>query len=176
MKSMPKQESTKFKVGDYVVHKNEGVCVITSVENKDFGAGIHEYYLMHPFFKNVRTSSTIMIPVENCTQIRKHISRADAEKLIRELSKTEDVWISESKKRKENFAKIINTGDLHSLCGLIRTIHFKKNEYADLKKSIPLTDSATAALAERLAFEELAIALGIKPENVGDYISSKLGE
>ncbi len=173
---MAQETLAKFKVGDFVVHKNEGVCVITSIENKDFGAGVHEYYIMHPYFKSARTSSSIMIPVANCSQIRKHISKNDAEELILSLPTSEDVWISESKKRKENFAKIINTGDLQSLCGLVRTIHFKRSEYADMKKTIPLTDSATAALAERLAFEELAIAIGIQPEEVSDYISKRLNQ
>lgn len=165
-----------FKIGECVVHKTEGVCQIDSIIDRDFGFGKTEYYVLKPYYKNGISTGSIMVPVDNCQQIRPHISKTDAEKLVLTLDDFKDIWVSDSKHRKETFTKIINDGDLESLCSLIHTVYLKKAEYAEIKKNIPITDNSLSALAERLAHEELAIALGIKPNEVEDYISRKLNK
>ncbi len=161
-----------FKTGDYVIHKSEGVCLVEKIINRNFGDGVQDYYVLRPRYYN--GTATIMIPVLFCGQIRNVINKSDALKVIDGMADTEDIWITDNKKRKELFTKIINDGDIISLCALINAAYRRKTEYAAMKKDLPLVDTTLSNLAERLVFEELAFALDIPLENVPAYISEHL--
>ncbi len=159
----------KFKVGECVVHRHEGVCKITKIENADFGDGKTKYYVLKPYFLN--NSSLIRIPVEKSEQIRPHISKRNAQLLVHKLKRSRTVWINDNRKRKEHFQSMIVTGDLEALASIAHTILLKKNEFIKAKKSMPLTDQNLANFCERLLNEELAVALGITPDKVEEYIA-----
>lgn len=157
-----------FKVGDCVVHRHEGVCKIVKIENTNFGDGKKKYYVLKPYY--VDNQSIIRIPVDNSTQIRNHISKRMAQTLVKTIRKNKTVWINDNRKRKEQFQKMIISGDLESLGCVAHTVYIKKNEFAKMKKAMPLTDQNLANFCEKLINEELAIALGIKIEDVNEYI------
>lgn len=157
-----------FKVGDNVVHRHEGVCRVSKIVNTDFGSGKTKYYVLKPIYSN--TESIIRIPVDNATQIRHHISKRNAQILVKKIRKGKAVWINDNRKRKEYFQKMITAGDLESLATVAHTVYVKKAEFAKAKKSMPLTDQNLANFCERLLLEELAIALGINLDKVDAYI------
>jgi len=157
----------KFLVGDFVVHRNEGVCKISKIENVDLGVGKTRYYVLKPYYTNI--GSTIRVPVDNSSQLRSHISKRTAQILVKKLRKTKTAWINDNRKRKEMFLKMISSGDLESLGIVAHTIYVKKNEFAKAKKTMPLTDQNLMTFCERLLNEELAIALGIKIEDIPEY-------
>lgn len=159
----------KFSVGDCVVHRHEGVCKITKIENIDYGEGKTKYYVLKPYFGDEH--SLIRIPVEKDDQIRNHISKRNAQQLVKKIKRSKTVWINDNRKRKEHFQSMIVTGDLEALAGVAHTIYMKKNEFLKAKKSMPLTDQNLANFCERLLKEELAVALGIKLEQVDEYIA-----
>ena len=41
-----------FEIGQLVVAKNSGVCIIINKENKNFGIGENTYYVLKPYFYN----------------------------------------------------------------------------------------------------------------------------
>jgi len=159
----------KFKVGDCVVHRHEGVCKIKKIETNDFGDGKVKYYVLEPFFNGV--GSIIRIPVDKSEQIREHISKRTAQLLVTKMRKAKTVWINDNRKRKEKFQSMIISGDLEALAAIAHTVYLKKNEFIKLKKAMPLTDQNLANFCEKLLTEELAIALGIKLEEVDAYIT-----
>lgn len=159
----------KFSVGDCVVHRHEGVCKITKIENTDFGDGKTKYYVLKPYFGNA--VSIIRIPVDKADQIRPHISKRNAQLLVKKLKKSKTVWINDNRKRKEHFQNMIVSGDLEALASIAHTILIKKNEFIKAKKAMPLTDQNLATFCEKLLNEELAVALGIKLEDVESYIT-----
>ncbi|MCQ2753076.1 MAG: hypothetical protein MJ206_02340 [Bacilli bacterium] len=158
----------KFAIGDCVVHRHEGVCKVVKIENADFGDGKTKYYVLKPYFNT--QCSTIRIPVEKATQIRPHISKRNAQLLIKKIRRSKTVWINDNRKRKTYFENMIVSGDLTALASVAHTVYMKRNEFAKMKKSLPLTDQNLATFCERLLNEELAIALGIKLEDVPAYI------
>lgn len=158
----------KYKVGDCVIHIHEGACKIIKIENMDFGEGKVKYYVLKPYFD--ASTGIIRIPVENATQIRPHISRRNAQILVKKIKKNHTVWINDNRKRKEHFQNLIVSGDLESLASIAHTVYLKRNEFAKAKKSMPLTDQNLATLCEKLLNEELAIALGIDLDKVPTYI------
>jgi len=157
-----------FEKNDCVVHRHEGVCKIIKIETNNFGNGKIKYYVLKPYYGN--TASLIRIPVNNCTQIRHHISKKTAQMLVKKIRKGKTSWINDNRKRKEHFQSIIASGDLESLASVAHTVYIKKNEFAKLKKSMPLTDQNLANFCEKLLNEELAIALGIELSEVDAYI------
>ena len=157
-----------FKVGDCVVHRHEGVCKICKIETQDFGDGKTKYFVLKPYFGEPIT--IIRIPVDKCTQIRNHISKRSAQELVKKLKKGKTNWINDNRKRKEHFQNMIASGDLESLASIAHTVYIKKTEFAKVKKSMPLTDQNLANFCEKLLREELAVALGIKLEDVDAYI------
>lgn len=158
----------KFSVGDCVVHRHEGVCKIARIENADYGEGKTKYYVLKPYFG--AESSTIRIPIDKAEQIRPHISRRNAQLLIKKIRRSKATWINDNRKRKTYFQNMIASGDLEALASVAHTVYMKKSEFAKMKKSLPLTDQNLATFCERLLNEELAIALGIKLEDVPIYI------
>lgn len=159
----------KFSVGECVVHRHEGVCKISKIETADFGDGKTKYYVLKPYFGTA--VSVIRIPVEKADQIRPHISKRSAQMLVKKLKRSRTVWINDNRKRKEHFQNMIISGDLEALASIAHTIYIKKNEFAKAKKSMPLTDQNLATFCEKLLTEELAVALGIKLEDVDAYIT-----
>ena len=53
----------------------------------------------------------------------------------------------------------------------ITSVLIKKNEFIKAKKSMPLTDQNLATFCEKPLNEELAVALGIKLEDIEKYIA-----
>lgn len=160
-----------FKVGEFVIHKTEGVCIIDEITVKNYGDGDIEYYIMHRYF-DTKKGSCVMIPVANAPQLRKCIKKEEAKRLIRDFPKSENIWVKDYKKRREIFSNIIASGDLDQICNILKSIYDARIEYRKNKKAISLTDSQICSFIERIIFEEIALALDMHPDEVDKMIEA----
>ena len=78
-----------FKIGDYVAHYKEGVCEVVNIGKIDMGSSDKEYYTLKPVYD---AGGTVYTPVDNKRdQIRKLITKEEAENLIKEMPKIDTI-------------------------------------------------------------------------------------
>ena len=94
-----------FKVGQNVYSQTSGVCIISSIEEKNFGVGEVKYFVLESTFKK-QTSKTY-IPVDKAdVQLRKLITKKEAKDLLKYISKAERVWENDPKQRRQMFEEM----------------------------------------------------------------------
>lgn len=161
-----------YKIKDKVVYKKAGVCEIVDIIDKDFGNGLKQYYVICPCYSS--NSSKIMLPVDKEASLRNILSKNEALEIIDNMPNAKDIWIQDSKLRKEKFLEIINAGDLDEICSLIYTIHYKREDFIKNKKMLSMMDKDIFETAEKLVFEELATALNISINDIDNFIDERL--
>lgn len=159
-----------FKVGEYVVYGNKGVCQIKNVGPIDM-PGVskdRDYYTMSQVYLR---GSTIFTPVDNDTKaLRKILTRKQAEELIEGIKDIKPEWIRDDKERDKVFTDILRTADCHELCSMIISLyHRREQRIADGKKATS-TDERFFHAAEDILYGELGIALEMNKDQVREYI------
>lgn len=159
-----------FKINDYVVYSSSGVYKIVDITiEKDINDNDTEYYVLRPAFdKNL----TIKTPVNNPkVLIRGIMKKDDVLSLIENMPEVETTWVEDNRERSERFKAALRTGEGEEWIKLIKTIYLEKREKTDHGKKLMKTDEQIMKAAEKILYEEFAIALDISPEEVISYIN-----
>ena len=99
-----------FKIGDYVAHYKEGVCEVVNIGKIDMGSSDKEYYTLKPVYD---AGGTVYTPVDNKRdQIRKLITKEEAENLIKEMPKIDIIGVTNEKQREGMYKNAL----LHNQC------------------------------------------------------------
>lgn len=164
-----------YKINDCIVYGTEGICEIVDIAEKQFGDKCDTYYVLKPLYTK---GSTVMVPVSNdllVSKMRYMLSSQEIKDLIDKIP-TEDAfeWIEDDKKRKDEFKKIILSGDRLLLIKLIKTMFVQGEEKKKLGKRLHTIDERFLKDAEKMLYEEFAVGLNIKKEEVLPYIISKI--
>lgn len=153
-----------FKIGDYIFHKSEGICLITDIIEVDNDGLIKTYYVMKSKF--VENSSIIRMSTLNCPQIRKTFTKKEIEYFLSMIPSLTSIWNNDSRKRKELYHSMVGELNPLPLLTIIKTLNAKKREYVEMKKVLPLTDQITMNLARKLLSEEISHACDIEINKV----------
>lgn len=157
-----------YNVNDYVVYSMTGVCQIVDIETDTFNDEKSEFYVLKPVFSD---NMTIKIPVANAqAKMRKTMSRDEAMTLIAAMPEQETEWIDDNRDRAQSFKAALRTGKSEEWVKLIKTIYLEKEEKFAAGKKLSKSDEDIFDAAEKQLHEELAIALGITPEEVVPFI------
>lgn len=158
-----------FKVNDYVVYGQTGLCMIADIRKDEYNDSDEtEYYVLQPVYEN---NMTIMIPVDNPpSTMRAIITKDDVLSLIAMMPKQETVWIDNDLQRTSNFKAAIRTGKPEEWIKVIKTIYLEKQARTLIGKKLPKTDEDLLHTAEKNLNEEFAVVLNISPNEVVPYI------
>lgn len=152
-----------FKVGQNVYSQTSGVCVISSIEEKNFGVGEIKYFVLESIFKK-QTSKTY-IPVDKAdVQLRTLITKNEAKKLLKYIAKAEKVWENDPKQRRQMFEDMYKSKDLKSRYQLIKSLHLQNEELKKQKKSLSMLDKDFFDKIQRDIVEELSLVLEVSLE------------
>lgn len=163
-----------FQCGDRVVYGIHGVCRIVDVEKKTVDRKIVEYYVLQPC---AQADATYYVPVHNEAAVAKMRKLLTAEELNGLLDSGEiqaDCWISEENLRKDRYRKLIARADCAELIGMIRSLHLHRQKQLAAGKKFHLCDENFLKDAQRLITGEVSQILGIAPDQVEDYIRSRV--
>lgn len=161
-----------FSKGEKVVYGQTGVCLVTDVCEKELIKGQKRtYYVLKPLNQE---NNTIYAPADSeKVFIRGVITCEEAEELISKIPE-----ISESAEdfedSKEEYRNCLSTHRCSDLVKLTSQIYRKKKTAQENRKKLGFVDEKYMNLAENLLFGELACALGLKPDEVKEYIADKL--
>ena len=93
---------------------------------------------------------------------------------MEEIPQLETIWIGNEKERESQYKEAVRSGDCRELVRIIKTIYLHKKERLDEGKKVAAVDERYFHQAEELLYEELAYALDMEVDQIGDYIASKI--
>ena len=108
------------------------------------------------------------------SKIRKILSREEVDEIIASMPDSTAGWIENDLERKNEYKKIIGSGDCKSLVKVIKSIHMHKTEIAENGKKLHQIDEHMLKDAESLLYGEFATVLNIKKEEVLPFIIKTL--
>lgn len=163
-----------FQVNDTILYGTQGVCRITEICDKDLGAGVQPYYVLTPIYQN---NSKIFVPVENeklTARMRRILSQEEIKELIRDMPDEETVRINDDLIRRKNYREMISSGDRKELVRLIKTLYLEQERRKAQGKKLHQADEQIFRRAETLLYNELALVLDIKPEQVVPFLNEQI--
>lgn len=149
-----------FKVGDYVIKANIGICMIQEIVNKKISEDLPErdYYVLIPM-DDLR--SKIYVPVySDASNLRKAMDEDAARKLIRSIPDIEACWIESDKLREKKYKEVMRSNDPVALVSIIKDLYQRNQKRLDQGKKITAVDDRYFKMARNTLYAELAYALG----------------
>ena len=164
-----------FEIGTYVVYGSQGVCRVNDIRREDFSGENKDYYILSPADD---AKMVIYVPTDAAAltgQMRPLLTRDELDTLIREGANDGTLeWINEPRARNELFRSILQSGDRRMLLRMLRTIHERRELQEASGRKLYAADEQALARAEKLLHGEIAAIVNIRPDEVQNYIRSRL--
>lgn len=164
-----------FEIGEYVMYGAGEVCRVEDRTKRCFdGISANEYYKIVPVeYRN----SAYYIPVKTADSgIRRILTKEEIYGIIDGIPRAEALWVSDKNERSERFGEILKNCDLEGMIGIIKAVYAEKEHRADSGKRLIAADERAFAAAEHILHGEFAFVLGIKENQVSDFIKARLDE
>ncbi len=162
-----------FSCGEYVVYGAGEICCVDDIVERCFD-GVHKnkYYKIVP--REFRNSS-YYVPAENAeNEIRRVMTKEEILALIDSIPQTEGVWFSDKNERKLRFEKVLRSDDFSDIVGMIKAIHEERCKRTSDGKKLIAADERAFTTAEHIIHGEFAFVLGIKEEDVPEFIRQRI--
>ena len=160
-----------FKVGDYVICGNKGVCTVENITTLDI-AGVdkkREYYILKPLYMG---GSTVYVPVDSPKEsMRRVLKRDEAQRLIEAIPGIPLLTITNEKLTEQMYKECIKTNSCEELVRMIKTIYLRKQKRIQAGRKITAVDAKYSHMAEENLYGELAVALDMNRKDVEGYIA-----
>lgn len=164
-----------FRINDTVVYGAQGVCRIEGITKREMGGRSMEYYVLKPVYDS---SSTLFVPVSNdklVARMRRVSSPEEITALIKAMPEEDADWIENETQRKERYKEVIARGDRVELVKIIKALYLHQQKLQEKGKRLHLADDRLFREAERMLYDEFALVLNIKREQVLPFILQQLG-
>lgn len=163
-----------FKVGEYVVHGRNGVCLVDDITHMDI-SGVDKNQLYYTLVPMKSMDSKIFYPVDsNRVLMRAVVSKEEAEQIVSEIENIEPMWIDNDRQREAKYKEVIDTCDCRNLICIIKTLYERTKEREAQGKKMTYVDEKYFREARETLYQEFAIALGIDKQEVEAYIKEKM--
>jgi len=163
-----------FKKGEYVVCGNNGICKVTDVTTLNMSGTPKDrlYYILKPVYAE---SSTVYIPVDNHkVSLRSAVSEAEVHALIERIPSLDLIWVENEKQRELTYKECLKQNTCEDYVRIIKTLYLRKQDRLSKGQKVIGLDERYLKQAEEFLYGELAIALGIKKEEVQAYITEEI--
>ncbi|HHZ05451.1 MAG TPA: CarD family transcriptional regulator [Clostridiales bacterium] len=163
-----------FEINDTIFYGGDGVCTITEISKKKCGTNTFLYYVLKPLYQN---NSTIFVPVNNeslVSKMRNVLTKDEAYNIINALPIKYDIWTDNKNERLQTFKEILASGNPLDLIKLITTLYNHQKEQVLLGKRLNRSDEQQLKDAEKMLYDEFAVALEIQPDEVLPFITKHI--
>ena len=161
-----------FSVGEYVVHRSNGICKITKVAPlpAEMGGNDKDYYFLTP----LNSRGEVFTPAEeDNSNIRKVMTKKEAMKLIEQIPFIEDTPIDNDKLREAHYKEAIRSNDCKELVKIIKTLYSRRMARFAVGKKSTASEERYFKQAEDSLYNELAFATGKDKDNVKELFAEK---
>ena len=165
-----------FEIGTCIICGQHGVCRVEAIGPLKLydSSPEKEYYTLNPLYSK---GGVIYVPADSDKIVmREIISQDEAEKLIKEIDRIEELRIENEKRRDDIFKKALRSCDYREWVQIIKTLYIRRQKRIALGKKVTASDERYLKAAEDNLYGELAIALGIQKKEVEKYVVSQLRE
>jgi CarD family transcriptional regulator len=164
-----------FEVNSQVMYGRTGACQVKEITNGDlFGKPESKFYILRPFFSN---DMSIITPVDaQKVTMRELLTKQEVIDLIDSVQKQEPVWEFDEKVRNAEFQAAMNSG---LCCELLTVIHLITKNNAEVLangRKLSQNDANILKDAKKLLYEEFALSLAIRPDQVESFIASRYAQ
>lgn len=163
-----------FKVNDTVLYSTQGVCKITEIMEKKIYGKKYEYFVLKPIFDE---KSTIFVPLNNeglLSKMKRVITPEEIHKLLSDASNADVEWIENNQERQGKYKTILSQGTRADVIRLIKVLHLHQTDLVSKGKKLHANDERVLKFAEKLLYDEFALALNIKQDEVLPYILNEM--
>lgn len=163
-----------YKAGTFVIYRNEGVCEIKGIIQKEFRDNMMEYYVLNPVHNK---NAEVLVPKNNAdlvAKMRDVLSKEEIMAIIRQMPDEEVIWIDNEEIRKEKYKEIISEGDRIKLVRLIKTLYLHKEMQKKSGRKLHIADERILKDAEHILYDEVAFVLNISQNEVVPFINEQL--
>lgn len=163
-----------FKVGEYVVCGNKGVCVVEDITTLDISGVDKErkYYILKPKYQS---GSTVYVPVDAPRDsIRQVMKREEAQKLIEAIPDIPLLTITNDKLTEQIYRQCLKSGSCEEYVKIIKTVYLRKQKRLQAGRKVTAVDAKYSHMAEESLYGEMAVALDISRDAVEAYIAEEI--
>ena len=164
-----------FSVGDYVVHRNSGICKVNEIAPLPMEGGMEntEYYYLIPVHGK---GSEIFSPANDQNDyLRKVLSKEEAQELLRDIPMLTEEMIENDKLREAHYREAIRSCDCRNLVKVLKTLYERKQKrFAEGKKSTASEERYFKQAEENLC-SELAFVLGKERDQMQTELAAVMG-
>jgi CarD family transcriptional regulator len=161
-----------FEVNAQVMYGRTGACQVKEITNGDlFGKPEAKFYILMPLFSN---GMSIITPVdEPKVAMRELMTRQEVLDLIDAMKDQEPVWEYDEKVRNAQFSAAMTSGLCDALLTVIHLISKNNEEMSANGRKLSQNDASILKDAKKLLYEEFALSLAIRPDQVEAFIASR---
>ena len=163
-----------FAAGEYIHYGSSGLCRIDAVTKLDLSGadGKKLYYRLIPLSDQ---GSTIYTPVDNQkVSMRRVLTKEEAESLIEELPAIGELHVEDERQREQTYKKALSSADCKDWVRMIKTLYGRRRIRLEQGKKTTATEDRYFKAGREMLHQEIALAVGIRSEDVEDFISHKL--
>ncbi|MPN63071.1 hypothetical protein SDC9_210825 [bioreactor metagenome] len=106
--------------------------------------------------------------------MRKILTGKEVMKIICQIPKMKQEYIEDDKRRKEDHRAILREGHPEHLAKLLKSLYAKKAERIIDGKKLPMADEVDMHTAEKVLYEEFALALDMQPNEIEEFIAENM--
>ena len=163
-----------FQKGEFVIYGSKGVCEITDISTIDISGMNREklYYFLRPV--NDRDGK-IFIPVDSDKiQIRRILTKEEAQKLVESIPQIGYLGIEDEKQREACYRQAVNDCDCREWVRVLKTLCRRNRERTARGKKETAMDKKYFRIAQDNLYTELSVSLKIGTDEVKDYIAGRM--
>ena len=163
-----------LQINDTILYGAEGACTVADITEQEVGGKTVRYYVLQPIY-NPR--STVYVPVDNpilTAKMRRVLSKEEILRIIEDMPNQPSQWIEDEEQRKETYRDILRRGDRIELVRMIKALYDHQQVQRQKGKHLHAVDEYLFKEAEKMLYDEFALVLGIKPDQVVPFITHQI--
>jgi CarD family transcriptional regulator len=154
-----------FKIGDYVVKPNTGICRIEDIVFMSLvGKEKKQYYVLLPIDDD-RAKLYVTTDADR-TRLRPVMTTDESREFIKKIADIEAVWVPNDKMREQQYKEAFKTNEPESLVAIIKNLYGRSQIRIAQGKKVTSTDEKYYKQAEKALYSELAFSLGVEMEEI----------
>ncbi len=165
-----------YQAGQQVVYSAHGVCSILGIEDRTVDRKKISYYVLQPI---EQLDSRYYVPTHNENALAKMRPLMDKQSLLELLSSGDlctDNWIPDENHRKQYYRQLISSLDIQAMIRMIHTLRHQKQQLMQAGRKFHQCDDNFLRDAQRLIQKELVLVLGIRADEVEDYMENLMNQ
>ena len=162
-----------FNIGEYVVYCSGEICRIDERSERCFdGVSKKEYCKLIPVDA---VNSAYYIPSEYLeSKARRLLTKDEIYKMIDSMPNASGTWYTDKIERKDYFEAVLKSDNIPVMIGMMKTIYDERSKLSANGKRLVAADERAFSAAEHMINREFAFVLGIKENDVSDFIQRRL--